>query len=332
MYKIGEVSKICGVSQKTLRFYEKKELLKPAEIDSYTGYRFYNDDNIKTIQKIINLKKIGMSLNQIREIELNNQNLYSFLDQKFENMQLFMRSSYSLINNKGDIKMNNFINDEDALGKWEYIGSVKNKSEKIDTKPYFLSEIYFLENGQGYWLINSWSKGELYVMANEYPIPEVYPYEINNNKLYVSVMNDKTKKVDRIAIYKKINNKSYTQNDLARKDQTNLPFISDSQIIGTWKGIAISNNLDTFNPKNNNFPSFIYDITFEKDGNVKIRYTDGRISNLKWTKDFLIDNTNSLCSKYEIKVIDNKKFLFIENKNGDYIYNGHISSYLIFKK
>lgn len=333
MYRIGEIAKICHVSQKALRLYERKGLLKPAVVNDETGYRFYDSENIKTVEKIKNLKEIGMSLKQIKEIELNRQNLDKFIDQRFRDLQKAIRTLYLLENSKkGEFKMKNFINDENSLGKWEYLGSVKKKGEEIDSKKYFLNEIYFLENGQGYWLISGWSKGELYVYPYEYPVAEVYTYEIDGDKLYVNVMDDKTNQVDRIAIYKKVDSKKYNLKDLARKDDVNIPFQNDENVVGIWKGLAVVNNPETFNPNEQNFPSFIYDITFENGGELKIRYKDGRIANQKWTKGLYLNTLNSLAPKYQIKEINGKKFLFIENKNGDYIYNGHISSYLVFEK
>ena len=41
MFKIGEFSKLTQVSVRMLRYYEKAGLLKPAEIDHFTGYRYY---------------------------------------------------------------------------------------------------------------------------------------------------------------------------------------------------------------------------------------------------------------------------------------------------
>ena len=71
MYKIGELAGICGVSQKAIRFYERKGLLKPIMVNDETGYRYYDNESIKTIEKIKNLKKIGLSLKEIKEIEFD---------------------------------------------------------------------------------------------------------------------------------------------------------------------------------------------------------------------------------------------------------------------
>lgn len=41
-YQIGEVSKLCNISIKTLRYYDEIELLIPEKIDTYSGYRYYS--------------------------------------------------------------------------------------------------------------------------------------------------------------------------------------------------------------------------------------------------------------------------------------------------
>ena len=69
MLKIGEFSKIFNVTIKTIRFYEKKELLKPYYIDKYSGYRYYNEENIKQMNKILYLKKLGFSLDEIKKYD-----------------------------------------------------------------------------------------------------------------------------------------------------------------------------------------------------------------------------------------------------------------------
>jgi DNA-binding transcriptional MerR regulator len=67
MYSIGEVAKEMNITVRTLRYYDEINLLKP----SYTaesGYRFYSNANIVTLQRIIALKELGFQLSQIKTI------------------------------------------------------------------------------------------------------------------------------------------------------------------------------------------------------------------------------------------------------------------------
>jgi Predicted transcriptional regulators len=70
--KIGEFSKRNQVSVKTLRYYEEIGLLIPFEIDDWTGYRYYDVSQMKTMNDIFFLKKLGFRLEEIKEMLNNN--------------------------------------------------------------------------------------------------------------------------------------------------------------------------------------------------------------------------------------------------------------------
>lgn len=67
-YKIGEFSKLCRVTVKTLRHYEELGLLTPAEVDEWTGYRYYTLDQTQKLNRILHLKRLGLSLEEICDI------------------------------------------------------------------------------------------------------------------------------------------------------------------------------------------------------------------------------------------------------------------------
>ncbi len=68
MLKIGEFSKLSRVSVRMLRHYDEIGLLKPAEIDSFTDYRYYREDQLPTVCRITALKDMGFSLADIVRI------------------------------------------------------------------------------------------------------------------------------------------------------------------------------------------------------------------------------------------------------------------------
>ncbi len=65
MFKIGDFSKLSRVSVKTLRYYDERGLLKPVTIDRFTGYRYYSADQLPRLNRILSLKDLGLSLEQI---------------------------------------------------------------------------------------------------------------------------------------------------------------------------------------------------------------------------------------------------------------------------
>lgn len=68
MYRIGEFSKLGKVTIKTLRYYEKEKLLIPSFVDEETGYRFYETQQLLLLNRIISLRQIGLSIENIRQI------------------------------------------------------------------------------------------------------------------------------------------------------------------------------------------------------------------------------------------------------------------------
>ncbi len=65
MLKIGEFSKLSRVSVRMLRHYDEIGLLKPAEIVSFTDYRYYREDQLPAMCRITALKDMGFSLAEI---------------------------------------------------------------------------------------------------------------------------------------------------------------------------------------------------------------------------------------------------------------------------
>lgn len=62
----GEIAKKAGVSQKAIRLYDEKGLLRPAGY-SEGNYRLYDEESLSMLNKIVALKKIGFSLEDIRD-------------------------------------------------------------------------------------------------------------------------------------------------------------------------------------------------------------------------------------------------------------------------
>ncbi len=68
MFRIGEFSKIAQVSGSQLRYYDEIGLLKPAKIDQWTGYRYYSAAQLSDLNRILALKELGLSLEQIQRM------------------------------------------------------------------------------------------------------------------------------------------------------------------------------------------------------------------------------------------------------------------------
>ena len=65
MIKIGEFSKLVQVPVATLRYYDQVDLLKPITVDRFTSYRYYSASQLPRLHRILALKGLGFSLEQI---------------------------------------------------------------------------------------------------------------------------------------------------------------------------------------------------------------------------------------------------------------------------
>ena len=68
MLKIGEFSKLSEVSIRMLRHYDEIDLLKPVKIDEFTGYRYYDEEQLYIMVRINSLKKMGFGLAAVKDI------------------------------------------------------------------------------------------------------------------------------------------------------------------------------------------------------------------------------------------------------------------------
>ena len=68
MFRIGEFSKIAQVSGRLLRFYDEIGLLSPDFTDPQTGYRYYSARQLPRLNRILVLKELGLSLEQIAQL------------------------------------------------------------------------------------------------------------------------------------------------------------------------------------------------------------------------------------------------------------------------
>jgi DNA-binding transcriptional MerR regulator len=99
--KIGEIAAFFNVSVKAVRIYEQKGIIKPAKIDSMTGYRYYTADQVGQINSLLELKALGFTLTEIKNImsgKMSNDKLIEALRKK----RMAWQESISIAENKMD--------------------------------------------------------------------------------------------------------------------------------------------------------------------------------------------------------------------------------------
>ena len=94
MFKIGEFSKLCGLSADTLYHYEKLKILVPLTVDKLTGYRYYDASQMVTVNKILALKDAGFVLEEIANI-LNDSISVPVLIEMLESKAVLLETTLS---------------------------------------------------------------------------------------------------------------------------------------------------------------------------------------------------------------------------------------------
>jgi phosphoribosylaminoimidazole-succinocarboxamide synthase len=68
MLKIGDFARLCQLPVGTLRYYDDLDLLRPAHVDALTGYRYYSVEQLPRLNRLLALKDLGFSLEQIARV------------------------------------------------------------------------------------------------------------------------------------------------------------------------------------------------------------------------------------------------------------------------
>lgn len=94
MYKIGELSRLSRIPVKTLRFYDSEGLLVPDEIDRYTGYRYYSASKLSDCYRILALKELGFTLEEIKaQSRMSREELSGLIAAKEEELNRAMSAA-----------------------------------------------------------------------------------------------------------------------------------------------------------------------------------------------------------------------------------------------
>lgn len=88
-YSSGEFARMAQITVRTVRYYDKQNILKPSLVTT-TGARFYTEEDFARLQQIMLLKYLGFSLEDIRELTVNDSD-YSYLEHSLEQQQNLVR-------------------------------------------------------------------------------------------------------------------------------------------------------------------------------------------------------------------------------------------------
>ncbi len=118
--KINEVEKLLGIPMATIRFYEKEGLLAPQRNEN--SYRDYSEKDVQLLKRIIILRKIGISVEEIKRILEGNHSLQEALEKNILSLQEKMKELEGAVKLCMEMQENNQKNDAfDTEYYWDVI-------------------------------------------------------------------------------------------------------------------------------------------------------------------------------------------------------------------
>lgn len=66
LYSIGKVGKICKITKKALRYYDKMDILSPDKVADESGYRYYSKNTLLSVPVIKYYKQSGFKLEEMK--------------------------------------------------------------------------------------------------------------------------------------------------------------------------------------------------------------------------------------------------------------------------
>ena len=240
-----------------------------------------------------------------------------------------------------------FQDDEQVVGKWKVVGEYAVKedfySEAGERKESFYGnrdrEIYFLPGGESYW-IYSWTKGYLKLDGGAESCLCRYQIEDYQGVRYMFVENKSYEYlrggIPTVLVLEQVDNKSYTKREIAREDDTDIPFVNDERVLGDWKAFDFIRNKEEFSTEVKHLPQdrLLYKhMHFGEGGLFTSVYQDEIMSGREvqtWTKGYVLKHYNHTACAYEIVTIDDTDYMIIEWKSGDYRWGGYDTDYYVF--
>jgi DNA-binding transcriptional MerR regulator len=152
MFSIGEFSKLARVTVDTLRHYDALGLLKPAKVDPFTGYRYYSARQLMSLKRIVALKEVGFSLEEIARIlreELTSDQLRGMLKAQLIRVETDIQAAQ--LRRQRVMARLNYLNLEDDMPAYEVtlkpvekhtIAAIREVVPAIEQMPERCSEMF----------------------------------------------------------------------------------------------------------------------------------------------------------------------------------------------
>jgi tRNA A-37 threonylcarbamoyl transferase component Bud32 len=111
------------------------------------------------------------------------------------------------------------------------------------------------------------------------------------------------------------------------RDNIDLPFVDDPQVIGRWVSVDFVDEISQFHPDQPSFQGrlFLKELTFLENGKTEKAWWT-------WTRGVLIHHGDRTASHYEIREVKGQPYLFLEWKSGDFTIRGKKPPYYVLQR
>lgn len=121
-------------------------------------------------------------------------------------------------------------------------------------------------------------------------------------------------------------------------DNTDYPFVDDTNVIGKWKTVDFVERINDFQTGKQSFKAGLYldELVFVKGGTMLNSLNEGN-GNLAfaptiWTRGKVINKYEKTACAYDVREVDGKTYLFLQWKNGDYVFRGAEPKFYVLEK
>ncbi len=105
MYTRGQFAIIGKVGRKALRIWDEEGLLTPSFVNEENGYNYYDESQLITLEKIKRLRKIGLSIYEIKQIFAGKSSEKELIDSKIREMDYHLQEVRDLVNHDEEEKI-----------------------------------------------------------------------------------------------------------------------------------------------------------------------------------------------------------------------------------
>lgn len=124
MFLIGAFSRVARISTRQLRHYDELDLFKPAHTDPETGYRYYSASQLPQLNRILALKDLGFTLEQIMQVvksDISAEELHGMLTLRKAQIEQALREDLARVRSIEEriweVETEGVLSDEDVVLK-----------------------------------------------------------------------------------------------------------------------------------------------------------------------------------------------------------------------